>query len=194
MRAGAAPAVYTTAKNLVAVAVLSFMAMIGWAVRTRRPDSAAANFVTTAPEARDVLPTRGWLEWLGLAYVGIVGGGLAFVLFFDGLAQSEPTPAAFWRDTLVLWVAVLAILFLRERLRWWNVAAIVLLFSGEIVVSGGVGQLAANRGEVDVLLSSVLWAIEVVVARRLMRTRSPATLATVRMGLGAVTLIRLSGG
>ncbi len=189
VRAGAAPAVYTTAKNLVAVAVLSFMAMIGWAVRTRRPHSAAANFVTTAPEARDVLPTRGWLEWLGLAYVGIVGGGLAFVLFFDGLAQSEPTPAAFWRDTLVLWVAVLAILFLRERLRWWNVAAIVLLFSGEIVVSGGVGQLAANRGEVDVLLSSVLWAIEVVVARRLMRTRSPATLATVRMGLGAVTLI-----
>jgi drug/metabolite transporter (DMT)-like permease len=111
------------------------------------------------------------------------------VLFFDGLAQSEPAPAAFWRDTLVLWVAVLAVLFLRERLRWWNIGAIVLLISGEVVVSGGVGQLAANRGELDVLISSALWAIEVVVARRLLRTRAPATLAIVRMGLGALTLI-----
>jgi drug/metabolite transporter (DMT)-like permease len=189
VRAGAAPAVYTTAKNLVAVAVLSIVALIGWTVRTRRLGSAAANFVTTAPEAREVPATRRWVEWLGLVYVGVIGGGLAFVLFFDGLALSGPTPAAFWRDTLVLWVAVIAVFSLRERLRWWNLAAIVLLFSGEVVVSGGVGQLAANRGEVDILASSVLWALEVVVARRLLRTRSPATLAVVRMGLGALTLV-----
>ena len=189
VRAGATPAVYTTAKNLVAVAVLSFVALVGWTVRTRRLGAAAVNFVTTAPEARSVPSTRRWIECLGLAYVGIVGGGLAFVLFFDGLAQSEPTPAAFWRDTLVLWVAVLAVLVLRERLRWWNLAAIVLVISGEVVVSGGIGQLAANRGEVDVLASSVFWALEVVIARRLLRTRAPATLAVVRMGLGALTLI-----
>jgi drug/metabolite transporter (DMT)-like permease len=189
VRAGAAPAVYTTAKNLVAVAVLSIVALIGWTVRTRRLGSAAANFVTTAPEAREVPATRRWVEWLGLVYVGVIGGGLAFVLFFDGLALSGPTPAAFWRDTLLLWVAVIAVFSLRERLRWWNLAAIVLLFSGEVVVSGGVGQLAANRGEVDVLASSVFWALEVVVARRLLRTRSPATLAVVRMGLGALTLV-----
>jgi drug/metabolite transporter (DMT)-like permease len=189
VRAGAAPAVYTTAKNLVAVAVLSIVALIGWTVRTRRLGSAAANFVTTAPEAREVPATRRWVEWLGLVYVGVIGGGLAFVLFFDGLALSGPTPAAFWRDTLLLWVAVIAVFSLRERLRWWNLAAIVLLFSGEVVVSGGVGQLAANRGEVDILASSVLWALEVVVARRLLRTRSPATLAVVRMGLGALTLV-----
>lgn len=189
VRAGASPAVYTTAKNLVAVAVLSLAAIVGWRVRSRRAGSAAANFVSTAPEARDVVTTPRWAEWLGLAYVGVIGGGLAFVLFFDGLAQSEPTAAAFWRDTLVLWVAVLAVLFLRERLRWWNVAAIVLVFGGEIVVSGGVGQLVANRGEIDVLASSVLWALEVVVARRLLRTRAPAMLAVVRMGLGGLTLI-----
>ena len=189
VRAGATPAVYTTAKNLVAVAVLSIVALIGWRVRNRQFGSAAANFVTTAPEARSVPPTRRWIERLGLLYVGVVGGGLAFALFFDGLAQSEPTPAAFWRDTLVLWVAVIAVLFLRERLRWWNLAAIALLISGEVVASGGVGQLAANRGELDVLVSSVLWALEVVIARRLLKTRPPAVLAVVRMGLGALTLI-----
>src|SRR5664280_1648961 len=58
VRAGATPAVYTTAKNLVAVTVLSFVALIGWTLRTRRIGSAAANFVTTAPEARAVPATR----------------------------------------------------------------------------------------------------------------------------------------
>ena len=86
-------------------------------------------------------------------------------------------------------MALLAVLFLRERLRWWNFVAIGLVVCGEVLVSGGLGQLAANRGEVDVLASSVLWALEVVIARRLLRTRSPATLAVVRMGIGALTLI-----
>jgi drug/metabolite transporter (DMT)-like permease len=189
VRAGAAPAVYTTAKNLVAVAVLSILALVGWTVRSRQRGTAVVNFVTVAPEAPAVPSTSRWIDRFGLAYVGIIGGGLAFVLFFDGLAQSEPTPAALWRDTLVLWVAVIAVLFLRERLRWWNIAAIILLISGEVMVSGGVGQLAANRGEIDVLASSVLWALEVVIARRLLRTRPPAAIAVVRMGLGALTLI-----
>lgn len=189
VRAGAAPDVYTTAKNLVAVAALMVVAFAGMVLRARHVSAGAASFVTPAPEARAVLSTRGWLQWLGLAYVGIVGGGLAFVLFFNGLAQSQPSAAAFWRDTLVLWVAVLAVVFLRERLRWWNVLAIVLLVAGEVIVSGGVGQLSANRGEADVLASSVLWGLEVVVARRLLRDRAPATLGLVRMGVGALTLL-----
>jgi drug/metabolite transporter (DMT)-like permease len=189
VRAGATPAVYTTAKNLVAMAILSLVALVGWSVRSRRDGSAVANFVTIAPETRDVPATSRWMTRAGFLYVGVVGGGLAFVLFFNGLAQSEPTSAAFWRDTLVLWVALIAVLFLRERLRWWNVVAIGLVVCGEVIVSGGVGQLAANRGEVDVLLSSLLWAIEIVIARRLLKSHSPATLAVVRMGLGAVTLI-----
>ncbi len=189
VRAGATPAVYTTAKNLVAVAMLSLVTLIGWRARARRTGSAVVNFVSVAPESRTVPVTGRRMTRLGLAYVGVIGGGLAFVLFFDGLALSEPSSAAFWRDTLVLWVALLAVLFLRERLRWWNLLAIGLVVCGEVIVSGGVGQLAANRGEVDVLLSSLLWAVEIVIARRLLRTHAPATLAVVRMGLGALTLI-----
>jgi drug/metabolite transporter (DMT)-like permease len=131
----------------------------------------------------------GALEWLGLAYVGVIGGGLAFVLFFDGLAQSEPASAAFWRDTLVIWVALLAVVLLRERIQWWNIAAIGMLIAGEVVVSGGVGHLAANRGELYVVASSVLWAGEVVVARRLLTRLAPATLSLIRMGVGAAALL-----
>ncbi len=196
VRAGASPTLYTTAKNLVAFAVLAVVAAVGLA-RRRRAAGPAGRFVSVAapratgggtvadpPSAR-----RRWLTRLGLAYVAVVGGGLAFVLFFNGLAQSEPAPAAFWRDTLVVWVALLAGLFLRERVRWWNVTAIALVVVGEIVVTGGVGRLGAERGEWEVLASSALWAVEVVVARRLLTERPPATLALVRMGGGGLTLV-----
>jgi len=86
-------------------------------------------------------------------------------------------------------VAVLAIPLLHERLMLWNVAAIGLLVVGEVMVAGGVGHLAASRGEVLVLLATLLWAVEVVVIKVLLRDLAPAAVALMRMGLGAVTLI-----
>jgi len=191
----ASPAVYTTAKNLVATAVLATGAMVAWGVGRRRPGSAADRFVTAArgdqsgPTTPHAWRTWGPARWLGLAYVGVVGGGIAFVLFFDGLADTTATPAAFWRDTLVLWVALLAIPLLRERLTWWNVTAIAVLVTGEVSISGGVGHLAADRGEFLVVAATVLWAVEVVVAKLLLRDMTPAVVSLVRMGVGAVALI-----
>jgi drug/metabolite transporter (DMT)-like permease len=195
-------AVYTTAKNLVAAVVLAIAAAVGLAVRARRRGGAPANFVTAAGPGDpgrpdDAAAPTGWrqwgpLQWLGLAYVGVVGGGLAFVAFFDGydqLAKTDAAPAAFWRDTLVVWVAVLAVAFLRERLRWWNLAAIALLVVGEVVVTRGVGHLGSNRAELLVLGSSVLWAVEVVVAKVLLRAVAPGAISVIRMGVGAVTLL-----
>ncbi len=190
-----APAVYTTAKNLVAAVVLAGCALGAWQVRRRWPGSAAARFVSVEREdavpvtRRRALGAGGLLPWLGLAYVGIVGGGLAFVLFFDGLADTTATPAAFGRDTLVIWVAVLAVSFLHERTHWWNWAAIALLVVGEVVVAGGVGHLAPSRGQLLVLSSSVLWAIEVVLAKVLLRRVAPASISLVRMGVGAIALV-----
>jgi drug/metabolite transporter (DMT)-like permease len=202
VRAVASPAVYTTAKNLVATLVLGGAALVARRVRARRVSSTSADVATPSrgttvsygpkTEASSFPAAQGRhsaTHWLGLAYVGVVGGGLAFVLFFNGLAQSAPAPAAFWRDTLVLWVAVLAVPFLRERVRWWNVAAVALLIVGEITLTGGVGRLGASRGELSVLAATVLWAVEVVIAKRLLRGVSPAALGVVRMGVGGSALI-----
>ncbi len=189
------PAVYTTAKNLVATVVLAGCALIAWQARGRWPSSAAARFVSIHRDhAVAGAEGRAWhewgvLEWIGLTYVGVVGGGLAFVLFFDGLADTTATPAAFWRDTLVIWVAMLAVPFLHERVTWWNLAAIALLVVGEVTVAGGMGHLSPSRGELLVLSSSVLWAVEVVVAKALLRRTAPGAIALVRMGVGAIALV-----
>jgi drug/metabolite transporter (DMT)-like permease len=191
----AAPSVYTTAKNLVATVILVGGALAGRAVSRRRADSAAGRFVSvnrgaeSGPAAPVSWRTWGLSRWVGLAYVGVVGGGIAFVLFFDGLADTTATPAAFWRDTLVLWVAILAIPLLRERLTWWNLTAIGVLVAGEIAIAGGVGHLSADRGELLVLTATVLWAVEVVVAKVLLHDMAASVLALVRMGVGALALV-----
>jgi drug/metabolite transporter (DMT)-like permease len=89
----------------------------------------------------------------------------------------------------VVWVALLAVPVLGERIRWWNAGAIALLLLGQIALTSGVGDLAANRGEILVLAATLLWSVEVVVAKWLLRGFSPASLALVRMGVGGVTLL-----
>ncbi|MDE3146711.1 MAG: DMT family transporter [Acidobacteriota bacterium] len=188
------PLVYTTAKNLVAAALL-IAAWYGGARARRQRERAGAGVrgprAVTSP--RSMATATSVRRWLALAYVGVVGGGLAFVLFFDGLARSDPAAAAFWRDTLVLEVALFAVLILKERIRWWNLLALALLVGGEVAATGGVGHLAARPGEIDVMASSALWAIEVIVARWLLRDTSPSMVASTRMGVGTLTLLVVVG-
>lgn len=189
------PAVYTTAKNLVAFAALGAGAVLAGAWRRYSWGAVGARWVDPphrhgAPVPGNGVTDRpGVLHWLGLAYVGVVGGGIAFVLFFDGLARTTATPAALDRDTLVVWVALLGIPFLHERVTRWNVGAITLLLGGEVALTLTRGRVAVSTGDVLVMAATILWAVEVILARRLLSGVAPATLSLVRMGVGGATLL-----
>jgi drug/metabolite transporter (DMT)-like permease len=179
----ASPAVYTTAKNIVAAIVLFAAFTVARLVRGPESSNALPN--------NDQSPARHQrlAEVLGFAYVGVIGGGLAFVLFFTGLERTTAVPAAFLHDPLVVFVALVAWPLLGERLSWYNAVAIVLLVIGAVSASGGIAGLTANSGNGLVLLATVLWAIETVVAKKLLRRVQPTTVALVRMGVGASVLV-----
>ncbi len=184
VRAVPNPVVYTTAKNLVAALVLLGGALLlgsGW--RQGAVGAGATERTPTHPgRARAA-------RWLGLAYVGVIGGGVAFVLFFVGLAHSSAQPAAFLHDTLVVWVVLLAWPTLRERASSWNLLAILLLVAGQLLLSGGIGPLVLGPGAGLVLAATMLWAVETVVAKRLLADVSTAAVAVTRMGVGVVVLV-----
>ena len=73
---------------------------------------------------------------LGVLAIAVIGGSVPFVLFFEGLARAEATQAAFIQKTLVVWVAILAVPLLRERLGRPHFAAIALLVVGPGVARG----------------------------------------------------------
>ncbi|HTX62199.1 MAG TPA: EamA family transporter, partial [Acidimicrobiales bacterium] len=191
VHAVAPPAAYTTAKNFMAALFLGVAIVAAAGLRRTRRGSAAHRFLDRPVTGRADGSDRGrarLARWLGLGYVGVVGGGVAFILFFDGLADTTPTPAAFLHDGLVVWVGFLALPLLRERLHVWNFLAIALLMGGQVAVLGGVGQLTANRGDLLVLGATWLWAVEVVVCKRLLADLAPATVSLTRMGVGAALL------
>jgi len=176
------PTTYTTAKNVVSALMLA--ALIAAMSASRR------GTVLTRPSRPR--------HWVGLAVVGVFGGAIAFVLFFEGLALSSAVDAAFVNKTLLIWVALLAVPLLSERLGALQVAAIALLVLGQIGMAGGATAVF-GRGQLMVLGASLLWAAEVIIAKVLLADLSSWTVGLTRMGLGSVvlvawTLIRGDGG
>jgi drug/metabolite transporter (DMT)-like permease len=163
---------YTTAKNVVAALVL---VLLTGAMSARRPGT-----VLTRPSRPR--------QWAGLAVVGIFGGAVAFLLFFEGLARASSTDAAFLHKTLLVWVALLALPLLGERLGAVHVVAIALLVVGQIGLAGGVTTIF-GQGQLMVLGATLIWAAEVVVAKKLLADLSSWTVGLTRMGVGSVVLV-----
>jgi drug/metabolite transporter (DMT)-like permease len=165
---------YTTAKNGVAAVLLLLLALPLLA----RPRS-------HGPASRP----RSGRHWLGLLAVGAIGGSVPFVLFFEGLARASSTEAAFIHKTLVVWVALLAVPLLGERLSWAHWAAIALLVGGQAVLVGDAGAVTLGSGELMIFGATLLWSIEVVLVKRLLVSLAATTLAAARLGIGLVVLL-----
>lgn len=166
--------VYTTAKNLVAALMLTALALLV-------ARSAPRGGVTRLPRRPGQLA--------GLAAVAAVGGSVPFVLFFEGLSRASSAHAAFIHKTLVIWVALLAVPLLGERVRAVHVAAVVLIVGGLVVLDDGLAGFAVGSGELLILAATLLWSVEVVLVKRLLRGIAPGTVALARMGLGATLLV-----
>jgi len=165
-------AVYTTLKNGVAAILL-----LGLVLATVRPAQVR------------VLDRRAWGT---LVVIGVVGGSVPFLLFFTGLAQASAPTAAFIHKTLFIWVALLAVPFLGERLGFAQLAALGILLLGQFLVLPPKG-VAWGTGETMIAAATLLWAVEAVVAKRLLaRATMPVpspVVGAARLGFGLVVLI-----
>jgi drug/metabolite transporter (DMT)-like permease len=167
---------YTTAKNLVAAVVVVVVAGLAgrrWGeAGFRRP--------------------RGTGQWTALLAVSIIGGSVPFLLFFEGLSRLGPEGAAdaqaAHKASLLLLVAILGPTLLRERLgplQGLGVAMVVfgyLSMGSDVLGSGTAGLLL-------VVAAAALWALESIVDRWLLSDLSVVTVATARLGVGALWLV-----
>ena len=97
------PVVYTTLKNAIVAVFLMGMIII-W---KKRGEIARL--------------TRKQKQLLIL--IGIIGGSIPFILYFTGLKQTSALNASLIHKTLFVWVAILAIPILKEKLTWLQFAA-----------------------------------------------------------------------
>ncbi len=161
-------AVYTTLKNGVAALVLLGVALSLGATREARTLTAS--------------------QWARVLAVGVVGGSIPFILFFTGLAAASAPSAAFVQKTLFVWVALLAVPFLGERLGWVPIAALAALLAGQALILPPAG-IQWGSGETLILAATLLWAVETILVKRLLASVPASLMALLRMAVGLIVLV-----
>ena len=164
--------VFTTAKNLVAVLFLMSVLLLF--------------------RKFSELKKMSGIKWLKLISIGLIGGSIPFLLFFKGLSMTEATSAAFIHKTLFIWVALLAIPFLKEKLSWLQFISLGVLFAGVYLFISPQG-ISVGYGEIWILTATLFWAVENIISKRILKNTSALVLAWSRMFFGSAFLLLYLG-
>lgn len=91
--------------------------------------SAAMWLVTPVVEAPFTLPSLS-ITWLAIAWLGVLGAGISYIIFYHLLHQIGPTRVATVTYTIPVVGVTLGVVFLGEALTWQLVLGTVLIVSG----------------------------------------------------------------
>lgn len=170
------PIVFTTLKNTI-VAIFLIGAIVGF--RKWRE-----------------LRTLSKRQWLKLVAIGVIGGSIPFALFFTGLKQTSAINAALIHKSLFIWVLLLAMPILKERMTKWQWVGLGLVAVANVFV-GGFQGFKFNAGELMILAATLFWAVENIIAKLALKDISSTTVAAARMVFGSIILagfVALRGG
>jgi len=130
-------------------------------------------------------------DWVKLVLIGIIGGSLPFYLFFKGLMMVNAVNAALIHKTLVLWAGLGAVLILKERVSWKQIGALGLIFGSNLII-GGFEGFKLGRGEAMILGATMLWAVEQMIAKIVLKKVEVDMVMGARMILGSLILLIMS--
>src|SRR3989344_4255044 len=125
------------------------------------------NVAVAAIIAAIALSIGSWREFLALnrkqllmlLFVGVVGGGVAFALYFNGLAATGGAVGSFLYRLLFVFAVVIAVGALKEKFEWKIAAGAIAILAGNWLLLGDAA-MSLTGGALLVLAATVLWACE----------------------------------
>jgi len=123
-----------------------------------------------------------------LLSIGVIGGSIPFYLFFTGLSQVSAINAAIIQKLMIVWVALLAGPILKEKLTKLQFTAVTILFLSNFVI-GGFKGFTFSTGELMIFASTLFWAVEYMLARKVLKSVDPDVVVLFRMGIGSLLLL-----
>jgi len=115
-----------------------------------------------------------------LLAIALVGGSVPFLLFFKGLSMTEASGAALIHKSLFVWVSLLALVFLKEKITVIQMSALGILLCG-VYLFVSPASFSFGYGEMLILAATLLWAVENVIAKSVLKDVSSLTVAWARM-------------
>ncbi len=127
-------------------------------------------------------------DWLILTIIGLVGGSVPFLLFFKGLSLTTAANGAFIHKTMFIYVAILAVFFLKEKI------SSKLFLAGALLLAGNLYFIKAlpyevQFGDLLIVLATLFWAGENIISKYTLKTLSPRIVAFGRMGIGSFFIL-----
>ena len=126
--------------------------------------------------------------WGLLLAIGLIGGSIPFLLFFKGLSLTTGVQGAFIHKTMFIYVAVLAALFLKEKI------SKKLLFGGLLLLLGNAFLLkfipySLGKGDLLILLAALFWAVENTISKYTLRELPSRVVIWGRMFFGSIFIL-----
>ncbi|MBW3014065.1 DMT family transporter [Candidatus Woesearchaeota archaeon] len=127
-------------------------------------------------------------QWLKLVAIGLFGGSIPFLLFFKGLSMSSSTTSALLHKSMFIFVSILAVYFLKEKINKKFIIAALLLFAGNFAL---LNITSFNFGIPDLLISIavLLWATETIISKYTLKELPSRVVAFGRMFFGVLFIL-----
>jgi drug/metabolite transporter (DMT)-like permease len=127
-------------------------------------------------------------DWLKLSLVGLIGGSVPFLLFFKGLQLTTAASGGFVHKTMIVWVVLLSLFFLKEKLNYKIVIGAVFLLVGNFFLLN-ISGFAIDEGIILIFLATLLWSSEIILSKYLLKRLSGNLVAFGRMFFGSLFIM-----
>jgi len=126
-----------------------------------------------------------------LFIIGLIGGGIPFLLFFNGLQNTSAINATLIQKSMFIWVAILAVPFLHEKLSSLQLAGYgVLAFSNLFI--GGFTGFTGSSAEWMIVGATLFWSAENILVRIFSKRINTWILSASRMTIGTVIILAVT--
>lgn len=131
-------------------------------------------------------------SWFNLLLIGLIGGGIAFWLFFSGLKLTTAGRAAFLHKTLPIYAVILAFIFLKEKITKKQLIAMIVMLFGLLLMELTNISSEIRIGDLLVLFATILWAVENTISKKVMLEKESNWVVTFsRMFFGSLLLLAI---
>jgi len=135
-----------------------------------------------------VLKSLAKKDWILLVLIGFIGGSVPFLLFFKGLSLTTAAQGSFFHKTMFLYVAILAAVFLKEKISREFLIGALFLLSGSALILKTIPH-SFGIGDLYIVLAALFWAGENVLSKHTLRRLSGRVVAWGRMFFGSLFIL-----
>ncbi len=128
------------------------------------------------------------IQWGKLMLIGLLGGSIPFLLFFKGLSMAPSATAGLLHKSMFIFIAIAAVLFLKEKINKVFIVAAALLFAGNLVILGTT-SFSFGIPELLIMLAVLFWSAETIISKHTLVELPSSIVAFGRMFFGVVFML-----